>query len=128
MVVRKWHLKIYQKAIVVLEKKLGVLLKEGDSNTNVKQNCKSHSRIGIFISTIGLESIFTIATKWKLQYMSFYPREDMVDQANSISGYMMMQMVVAQGGLCAETVVFCYYYYFDFCSMETNFILCVLML
>jgi cell division protease FtsH len=36
----------------------------------------------------------------------FYPREDMVDQGYTTFGYMMMQMVVAHGGRCAERVVF----------------------
>ncbi|PKI65538.1 hypothetical protein CRG98_014038 [Punica granatum] len=36
----------------------------------------------------------------------FYPREDMVDQGYTTFGYMKMQMVVAQGGRCAERVIF----------------------
>ena len=36
----------------------------------------------------------------------FYPREDMVDQGYTTFGYMMMQMVVAHGGRCAERIVY----------------------
>ena len=36
----------------------------------------------------------------------FYPREDMVDQGYTTFGYMMMQMVVAHGGRCAERIIF----------------------
>ncbi|GAB2286568.1 ATP-dependent zinc metalloprotease FTSH 12, chloroplastic [Dionaea muscipula] len=36
----------------------------------------------------------------------FYPREDMVGRGYTTFGYMMMQMVVAHGGRCAEKLVF----------------------
>ncbi|KAJ4977147.1 hypothetical protein NE237_002253 [Protea cynaroides] len=36
----------------------------------------------------------------------FYPRENMIDKGYTTFGYMKMQMIVSQGGRCAERIVF----------------------
>ncbi|WVZ02707.1 hypothetical protein V8G54_023513 [Vigna mungo] len=90
MSVRKGHSKIFQQDIIdVLDKQLlegmGVLLTEEE-----QQKCEQRLLPG------GKETAISV----------FYPREDMVDQGYTTFGYMMMQMVVAHGGRCAERIVF----------------------
>ncbi|KAJ0041943.1 hypothetical protein Pint_18129 [Pistacia integerrima] len=83
--VRKGHSKIYKQDIVdVLDKQL--LEGLGVCFLPRKNNRKSN--------------------KGKLQYQCSIPCEDIIDQGYTTFGYMKMQMVVAHGGRCAESVVF----------------------
>lgn len=59
----------------------------------------------ITINVLALPRIY-VPIKQETAVSVFYPREDMVDQGYTTFGYMMMQMVVAHGGRCAERIVF----------------------
>nr|XP_043629710.1 ATP-dependent zinc metalloprotease FTSH 12, chloroplastic [Erigeron canadensis] len=123
MAVRKGHTKIYQKDIVdVLDKQLlegmGVLLTEEE-----QQKCEErvsiekkrllavheagHILLAHLFPRFDWHAFSQLLPGGKETAISvFYPREDMVDQGYTTFGYMMMQMVVAHGGRCAERVVF----------------------
>lgn len=123
MAVRKGHTKIYQQDIVdVLDKQLlegmGVLLTEEE-----QQKCEERVSIEkkrlLAVHEAGHVLLAHLFPRFDWHAFSqllpggketaisvFYPREDMVDQGYTTFGYMMMQMVVAHGGRCAERVVF----------------------
>ncbi|GKB14778.1 ATP-dependent zinc metalloprotease FTSH 12, chloroplastic, partial [Tanacetum coccineum] len=123
MAVRRGHTKIYQKDIVdVLDKQLlegmGVLLTEEE-----QQKCEErvsiekkrllavheagHILLAHLFPRFDWHAFSQLLPGGKETAISvFYPREDMVDQGYTTFGYMMMQMVVAHGGRCAERVVF----------------------
>ncbi|KAI3804695.1 hypothetical protein L1987_26433 [Smallanthus sonchifolius] len=123
MAVRRGHTKIYQKDIVdVLDKQLlegmGVLLTEEE-----QQKCEERVSIEkkrlLAVHEAGHILLAHLFPRYDWHAFSqllpggketaisvFYPREDMVDQGYTTFGYMMMQMVVAHGGRCAERVVF----------------------
>ncbi|XP_071730321.1 ATP-dependent zinc metalloprotease FTSH 12, chloroplastic-like [Rutidosis leptorrhynchoides] len=123
MAVRKGHTEINQKDIVdVLDKQLlegmGVLLTEEE-----QQKCEErvsiekkrllavheagHILLAHLFPNFDWHAFSQLLPGGKETAISvFYPREDMVDQGYTTFGYMMMQMVVAHGGRCAERVVF----------------------
>ncbi|KAI3703154.1 hypothetical protein L6452_28910 [Arctium lappa] len=123
MAVRKGHTKIYQQDIVdVLDKQLlegmGVLLTEEE-----QQKCEErvsiekkrllavheagHILLAHLFPRFDWHAFSQLLPGGKETAISvFYPREEMVDQSYTTFGYMMMQMVVAHGGRCAERVVF----------------------
>ncbi|XP_076933557.1 ATP-dependent zinc metalloprotease FTSH 12, chloroplastic-like [Bidens hawaiensis] len=123
MAVRKGHTKIYQQDIVdVLDKQLlegmGVLLTEEE-----QQKCEERVSIEkkrlLAVHEAGHILLAHLFPRYDWHAFSqllpggketaisvFYPREDMVDQGYTTFGYMMMQMVVAHGGRCAERVVY----------------------
>ncbi|KAJ0099440.1 hypothetical protein Patl1_20821 [Pistacia atlantica] len=59
-----------------------------------------------FVNCLKLMLLFYLNMSRKLQYQCSIPCEDMIDQGYTTFGYMKMQMVVAHGGRCAESVVF----------------------
>ncbi|KAJ1404696.1 P-loop containing nucleoside triphosphate hydrolase, partial [Sesbania bispinosa] len=123
MSVRKGHSKIFQRDIIdVLDKQLlegmGVLLTEEE-----QQKCEAsvsfekkrllavheagHVVLAHLFPRFDWHAFSQLLPGGKETAISvFYPREDMVDQGYTTFGYMMMQMVVAHGGRCAERVVF----------------------
>ncbi|OWM81080.1 ATP-dependent zinc metalloprotease FTSH 12, chloroplastic [Punica granatum] len=123
MSVRKGHSMICQQDIVdVLDKQLlegmGVLLTEEE-----QQKCKEsvslekkkllavheagHILLAHLFPCFDWHAFSQLLPGGKETAISvFYPREDMVDQGYTTFGYMKMQMVVAQGGRCAERVIF----------------------
>ncbi|KAI3755978.1 hypothetical protein L1987_55789 [Smallanthus sonchifolius] len=123
MAVRKGHTKIYQKDIVdVLDKQLlegmGVLLTEEEQQKSEERVSIEKKRL-LAVHEAGHILLAHLFPRYDWHAFSqllpggketaisvFYPREDMVDQGYTTFGYMMMQMVVAHGGRCAERVVF----------------------
>ncbi|KAD4178681.1 hypothetical protein R6Q59_022335 [Mikania micrantha] len=123
MAVRKGHTKIYQKDIVdVLDKQLlegmGVLLTEEEQQKCEERVSVEKKRL-LAVHEAGHILLAHLFPRYDWHAFSqllpggketaisvFYPREDMVDQGYTTFGYMMMQMVVAHGGRCAERVVF----------------------
>ncbi|KAL8195826.1 hypothetical protein R6Q57_025579 [Mikania cordata] len=123
MAVRKGHTKICQKDIVdVLDKQLlegmGVLLTEEEQQKCEERVSVEKKRL-LAVHEAGHILLAHLFPRYDWHAFSqllpggketaisvFYPREDMVDQGYTTFGYMMMQMVVAHGGRCAERVVF----------------------
>ncbi|KAI7758367.1 hypothetical protein M8C21_013728 [Ambrosia artemisiifolia] len=123
MAVRKGHTKIYQKDIVdVLDKQLlegmGVLLTEEEQQKCEERVSVEKKRL-LAVHEAGHIVLAHLFPRYDWHAFSqllpggketavsvFYPREDMVDQGYTTFGYMMMQMVVAHGGRCAERIVF----------------------
>ncbi|BBH01448.1 FTSH protease 12 [Prunus dulcis] len=123
MSVRKGHSKIFQQDIVdVLDKQLlegmGVLLTE-EEQQKCEQSVSSEKKKLLAVHEAGHIVLAHLFPQFDWHAFSqllpggketaisvFFPREDMVDQGYTTFGYMMMQMVVAHGGRCAERVVF----------------------
>ncbi|KAK9699388.1 hypothetical protein RND81_08G170600 [Saponaria officinalis] len=123
MSVRKGHSKICQQDIVdVLDKQLlegmGVLLTE-EEQQKCEQSVSLEKRRLLAVHEAGHIVLAHLFPRFDWHAFSqllpggketavsvFYPREDMVDQGYTTFGYMMMQMVVAHGGRCAERIVF----------------------
>lgn len=123
MSVRKGHSKICQQDILdVLDKQLlegmGVLLTE-EEQQKCEQSVSLEKRRLLAVHEAGHVVLAHLFPRFDWHAFSqllpggketavsvFYPREDMVDQGYTTFGYMMMQMVVAHGGRCAERVVF----------------------
>ncbi|XP_024958842.1 ATP-dependent zinc metalloprotease FTSH 12, chloroplastic [Cynara cardunculus var. scolymus] len=123
MAVRKGHTKIYQQDIVdVLDKQLlegmGVLLTEEEQQKCEERVSMEKKRL-LAVHEAGHILLAHLFPRFDWHAFSqmlpggketaisvFYPREEMVDQTYTTFGYMMMQMVVAHGGRCAERVVF----------------------
>ncbi|XP_068320026.1 ATP-dependent zinc metalloprotease FTSH 12, chloroplastic [Pyrus communis] len=123
MSVRKGRSKIYQEDIVdVLDKQLlegmGVLLTE-EEQRKCEQSVSSEKKKLLAVHEAGHIVLAHLFPQFDWHAFSqllpggketaisvFFPREDMVDQGYTTFGYMMMQMVVAHGGRCAERVVF----------------------
>ncbi|KAM1346734.1 hypothetical protein ACFX13_036758 [Malus domestica] len=123
MSVRKGRSRIYQEDIVdVLDKQLlegmGVLLTE-EEQQKCEQSVSSEKKKLLAVHEAGHIVLAHLFPQFDWHAFSqllpggketaisvFFPREDMVDQGYTTFGYMMMQMVVAHGGRCAERVVF----------------------
>ncbi|KAH9620703.1 hypothetical protein KSS87_010135 [Heliosperma pusillum] len=123
MSVRKGHSKIsHQDIIDVLDKQLlegmGVLLTE-EEQQKCEQSVSHEKKRLLAVHEAGHIVLAHLFPKFDWHAFSqllpggketaisvFYPREDMVDQGYTTFGYMMMQMVVAHGGRCAERIVF----------------------
>ncbi|KAF5728183.1 ATP-dependent zinc metalloprotease FTSH 12 chloroplastic [Tripterygium wilfordii] len=123
MSVRKGRTKIYQKDIAdVLDKQLlegmGVLLTE-EEQQKCEQSVSFEKKRLLAVHEAGHIVLAHLFPRFDWHAFSqllpggketalsvFYPREDMIDQGYTTFGYMMMQMVVAHGGRCAERVVF----------------------
>ncbi|KAL9227066.1 hypothetical protein vseg_002803 [Gypsophila vaccaria] len=123
MSVRNGHSKICQQDIVdVLDKQLlegmGVLLTE-EEQQKCEQSVSLEKRRLLAVHEAGHIVLAHLFPRFDWHAFSqllpggketavsvFYPREDMVDQGYTTFGYMMMQMVVAHGGRCAERIVF----------------------
>ncbi|KAG2396909.1 ATP-dependent zinc metalloprotease FTSH 12 [Vigna angularis] len=123
MSVRKGHSKIFQQDIIdVLDKQLlegmGVLLTE-EEQQKCEQRVSLEKRRLLAVHEAGHVVLAHLFPRFDWHAFSqllpggketaisvFYPREDMVDQGYTTFGYMMMQMVVAHGGRCAERIVF----------------------
>ncbi|XP_074317703.1 ATP-dependent zinc metalloprotease FTSH 12, chloroplastic-like isoform X1 [Silene latifolia] len=123
MSVRKGHPKIsHQDIIDVLDKQLlegmGVLLTE-EEQQKCEQSVSLEKKRLLAVHEAGHIVLAHLFPKFDWHAFSqllpggketaisvFYPREDMVDQGYTTFGYLMMQMVVAHGGRCAERIVF----------------------
>ncbi|CAO2826024.1 unnamed protein product [Amaranthus hypochondriacus] len=123
MSVRKGHSMICQKDIVdVLDKQLlegmGVLLTE-EEQQKCEQSVSLEKKTLLAVHEAGHVVLAHLFPRFDWHAFSqllpggketaisvFYPREDMVDQGYTTFGYMMMQMVVAHGGRCAERIVY----------------------
>ncbi|XP_029130211.1 ATP-dependent zinc metalloprotease FTSH 12, chloroplastic isoform X2 [Cajanus cajan] len=123
MSVRKGHSKIFQQDIIdVLDKQLlegmGVLLTE-EEQQKCEQRVSFEKKRLLAVHEAGHVALAHLFPRFDWHAFSqllpggketavsvFYPREDMVDQGYTTFGYMMMQMVVAHGGRCAERIVF----------------------
>ncbi|KAK7313902.1 hypothetical protein VNO77_39107 [Canavalia gladiata] len=123
MSVRKGHSKIFQQDIIdVLDKQLlegmGVLLTE-EEQQKCEQSVSFEKKRLLAVHEAGHVVLAHLFPQFDWHAFSqllpggketaisvFYPREDMVDQGYTTFGYMMMQMVVAHGGRCAERIVF----------------------
>ncbi|TKY68583.1 ATP-dependent zinc metalloprotease FTSH 12 [Spatholobus suberectus] len=123
MSVRKGHSKIFQQDIIdVLDKQLlegmGVLLTE-EEQQKCEQRVSFEKKRLLAVHEAGHIVLAHLFPRFDWHAFSqllpggketaisvFYPREDMVDQGYTTFGYMMMQMVVAHGGQCAERIVF----------------------
>lgn len=123
MSVREGHSKIHQRDIIdVLDKQLlegmGVLLTE-EEQQKCEENISYEKKRLLAVHEAGHIVLAHLFPRYDWHAFSqllpggketaitvFYPREDMVDQGYTTFGYMMMQMVVAHGGRCAERVVF----------------------
>ncbi|BFG28671.1 hypothetical protein CerSpe_149450 [Prunus speciosa] len=123
MSVRKGRSKIFQQDIVdVLDKQLlegmGVLLTE-EEQQKCEQSVSLEKKKLLAVHEAGHIVLAHLFPQFDWHAFSqllpggketaisvFFPREDMVDQGYTTFGYMMMQMVVAHGGRCAERVVF----------------------
>ncbi|XP_021802259.1 ATP-dependent zinc metalloprotease FTSH 12, chloroplastic isoform X3 [Prunus avium] len=123
MSVRKGRSKIFQHDIVdVLDKQLlegmGVLLTE-EEQQKCEQSVSLEKKKLLAVHEAGHIVLAHLFPQFDWHAFSqllpggketaisvFFPREDMVDQGYTTFGYMMMQMVVAHGGRCAERVVF----------------------
>ncbi|KAM2392976.1 hypothetical protein ACFX1X_036389 [Malus domestica] len=123
MSVRKGRSRIYQEDIVdVLDKQLlegmGVLLTE-EEQQKCEQSVSLEKKKLLAVHEAGHIVLAHLFPQFDWHAFSqllpggketaisvFFPREDMVDQGYTTFGYMMMQMVVAHGGRCAERVVF----------------------
>ncbi|KAL2326085.1 hypothetical protein Fmac_025143 [Flemingia macrophylla] len=123
MSVRKGHSKIFQQDIIdVLDKQLlegmGVLLTE-EEQQKCEQRVSFEKKRLLAVHEAGHVVLAHLFPRFDWHAFSqllpggketaisvFYPREDMVDQGYTTFGYMMMQMVVAHGGRCAERIVF----------------------
>ncbi|XP_074296208.1 ATP-dependent zinc metalloprotease FTSH 12, chloroplastic-like isoform X2 [Silene latifolia] len=123
MSVRKGHPKIsHQDIIDVLDKQLlegmGVLLTE-EEQQKCEQSVSLVKKRLLAVHEAGHIVLAHLFPKFDWHAFSqllpggketaisvFYPREDMVDQGYTTFGYLMMQMVVAHGGRCAERIVF----------------------
>ncbi|KAL8211227.1 hypothetical protein R6Q57_005664 [Mikania cordata] len=120
---KKGHTKICQKDIVdVLDKQLlegmGVLLTDEEQQKCEERVSVEKKRL-LAVHEAGHILLAHLFPRYDWHAFSqllpggketaisvFYPGEDMVDQGYTTFGYMMMQMVVAHGGRCAERVVF----------------------
>ncbi|KAL2897250.1 ATP-dependent zinc metalloprotease FTSH 12 chloroplastic [Bienertia sinuspersici] len=123
MSVRKGHSMIYQQDIIdVLDKQLlegmGVLLTE-EEQQKCEQSVSFDKKSLLAVHEAGHIVLAHLFPRFDWHAFSqllpggketaisvFYPREDMVDQGYTTFGYMMMQMVVAHGGRCAERIVY----------------------
>ncbi|GAB4836756.1 ATP-dependent zinc metalloprotease FTSH 12, chloroplastic [Ancistrocladus abbreviatus] len=123
MAVRKGHSRICQQDIIdVLDKQLlegmGVLLTE-EEQQKCEQSVSFEKKRLLAVHEAGHIVLAHLFPRFDWHAFSqllpggketaisvFYPREDMVDQGYTTFGYMMMQMVVAHGGRCAEKIVF----------------------
>ncbi|XP_027354051.1 ATP-dependent zinc metalloprotease FTSH 12, chloroplastic isoform X2 [Abrus precatorius] len=123
MSVRKGRSKIFQQDIIdVLDKQLlegmGVLLTE-EEQQKCEQSVSLEKKRLLAVHEAGHVVLAHLFPRFDWHAFSqllpggketaisvFYPREDMVDQGYTTFGYMMMQMVVAHGGRCAERIVF----------------------
>ncbi|GMH10683.1 hypothetical protein Nepgr_012524 [Nepenthes gracilis] len=123
MAVRKGHSRICQQDIIdVLDKQLlegmGVLLTE-EEQQKCEQSVSFDKKRLLAVHEAGHILLAHLFPRFDWHAFSqllpggketaisvFYPREDMVDQGYTTFGYMMMQMVVAHGGHCAEQIVF----------------------
>ncbi|KAL3005675.1 hypothetical protein AAZX31_08G233000 [Glycine max] len=123
MSVRKGHSKIFQQDIIdVLDKQLlegmGVLLTE-EEQQKCEQRLSFEKKRLLAVHEAGHVVLAHLFPRFDWHAFSqllpggketaisvFYPREDMVDQGYTTFGYMMMQMVVAHGGRCAERIIF----------------------
>ncbi|XP_057725689.1 ATP-dependent zinc metalloprotease FTSH 12, chloroplastic isoform X1 [Arachis stenosperma] len=123
MMVRKGHSKISQQDIVdVLDKQLlegmGVLLTE-EEQQKCEESVSVEKKRLLAVHEAGHVVLAHLFPRFDWHAFSqllpggketavsvFYPREDMIDQGYTTFGYMMMQMVVAHGGRCAERVVY----------------------
>ncbi|XP_021803080.1 ATP-dependent zinc metalloprotease FTSH 12, chloroplastic-like, partial [Prunus avium] len=123
MSVRKGRSKIFQQDIVdVLDKQLlegmGVLLTE-EEQQKCEQSVSLEKKKLLAVHEAGHIVLAHLFPQFDWHAFSqllpggketaisvFFPREDMVDQGYTTFGYMMMQMVVAHGGRCAERVTF----------------------
>lgn len=123
MSVRRGHSMIYQQDIVdVLDKQLlegmGVLLTE-EEQQKCEESVSLEKKRLLAVHEAGHIVLAHLFPRFDWHAFSqllpggketaisvFYPREDMIDQGYTTFGYMMMQMVVAHGGRCAERVVF----------------------
>ncbi|KAL2897228.1 ATP-dependent zinc metalloprotease FTSH 12 chloroplastic [Bienertia sinuspersici] len=123
MSVRKGHSMIYQQDIIdVLDKQLlegmGVLLTE-EEQQKCEQSVSFDKKSLLAVHEAGHIVLAHLFPRFDWHAFSqllpggketaisvFYPREDMADQGYTTFGYMMMQMVVAHGGRCAERIVY----------------------
>ncbi|MED6144837.1 ATP-dependent zinc metalloprotease FTSH 12, chloroplastic [Stylosanthes scabra] len=123
MMVRKGHSKISQQDIIdVLDKQLlegmGVLLTE-EEQQKCEESVSVEKKRLLAVHEAGHVVLAHLFPRFDWHAFSqllpggketavsvFYPREDMIDQGYTTFGYMMMQMVVAHGGRCAERVVY----------------------
>ncbi|XP_021741264.1 ATP-dependent zinc metalloprotease FTSH 12, chloroplastic-like [Chenopodium quinoa] len=123
MSVRKGHSMISQQDIVdVLDKQLlegmGVLLTE-EEQQKCEQSVSLDKKSLLAVHEAGHVVLAHLFPRFDWHAFSqllpggketaisvFYPREDMVDQGYTTFGYMMMQMIVAHGGRCAERIVY----------------------
>uniref|UniRef100_A0A803N567 ATP-dependent zinc metalloprotease FTSH 12, chloroplastic n=1 Tax=Chenopodium quinoa TaxID=63459 RepID=A0A803N567_CHEQI len=123
MSVRKGHSMISQQDIVdVLDKQLlegmGVLLTE-EEQQKCEQSVSLEKKSLLAVHEAGHVVLAHLFPRFDWHAFSqllpggketaisvFYPREDMVDQGYTTFGYMMMQMIVAHGGRCAERIVY----------------------
>lgn len=123
MSVRKGHSKIFQQDIIdVLDKQLlegmGVLITE-EEQQKCEKNVSLEKRRLLAVHEAGHIVLAHLFPRFDWHAFSqllpggketavsvFYPREEMINKAYTTFGYMMMQMVVAHGGRCAERVVF----------------------
>lgn len=123
MSVRNGHSKIFQQDLIdVLDKQLlegmGVLLTE-EEQQKCEQRVSFEKKRLLAVHEAGHVVLAHLFPRFDWHAFSqllpggketaisvFYPREDMVDQGYTTFGYMMMQMVVAHGGRCAERIVF----------------------
>ncbi|XP_048494740.1 ATP-dependent zinc metalloprotease FTSH 12, chloroplastic isoform X3 [Beta vulgaris subsp. vulgaris] len=123
MSVKKGHSTICQKDILdVLDKQLlegmGVLLTE-EEQKKCEQSVSVEKKSLLAVHEAGHVVLAHLFPRFDWHAFSqllpggketaisvFYPREDMVDQGYTTVGYMMMQMVVAHGGRCAERIVY----------------------
>ncbi|KAJ8435305.1 hypothetical protein Cgig2_026397 [Carnegiea gigantea] len=123
MSVRKGHSKIFQQDIIdVLDKQLlegmGVLLTE-EEQQKCEKNVSLEKRRLLAVHEAGHVVLAHLFPRFDWHAFSqllpggketavsvFYPREEMINKGYTTFGYMMMQMVVAHGGRCAERVVF----------------------
>lgn len=123
MSVRKGHSMICQEDIIdVLDKQLlegmGVLLTE-EEQQKCEQSVSLEKKSLLAVHEAGHVLLAHLFPRYDWHAFSqllpggketaisvFYPREDMVDQGYTTFGYMMMQMVVAHGGRCAERIVY----------------------
>ncbi|XP_057453305.1 ATP-dependent zinc metalloprotease FTSH 12, chloroplastic [Lotus japonicus] len=123
MSVRKGHSKIFQQDLIdVLDKQLlegmGVLLTE-EEQQKCEESVSFEKKRLLAVHEAGHVVLAHLFPRFDWHAFSqllpggketaisvFYPREDMVDQGYTTFGYMMMQMVVAHGGRCAERLVF----------------------
>ncbi|KAL8152458.1 hypothetical protein V2J09_010218 [Rumex salicifolius] len=123
MSVRKGHSKIFQQDILdVLDKQLlegmGVLLTE-EEQRKCEQSVSLEKKRLLAVHEAGHVVLAHLFPRFDWHAFSqllpggketamsvFYPREEIVGLGYTTFGYMMMQMIVAHGGRCAEKIVF----------------------